>query len=494
MPFPLSSSSSLSLSRTMWLLNSKTAVLHQFNAPEDVPGGYAILSHVWGKPEEEDTFQSVKAVAKTCEENAARARTKSASVASPGPLTASNLLDVVAELQETIQQQAQILSTLSARMEQLESGSQPYVPASETQDASEAAPPVSRSSMSKPVVPTSTSLSSAAPRDSKLIPPKIREFLIKAEQDGYEWAWADTCCIDKTSSTALTEAINSMFKYYSFSDICYVYLADVAADTLEDPHKFPEGRWQRRGWTLQELLAPHNVVFMSRDWTLLGNKYTLATALEEATGIPASVLRLEQDFATMSVAVRMSWAATRETTRVEDEAYCLLGIFGVNMPTIYGEGKNAFYRLQEEIVRYSTDNTFLVWGSRPTSWLGVFDHINVLKWWATRHGCTGPPGHALADSPREFSSSAGVKAGCVTTDEQVSPLYQTEPPLVNYIWLHPEETIATHRDGSIHNHPVRPPRHASNVRSSGRALHCAPRLLSSTHRRHPDRCTTESRS
>ena len=409
----------------MWLLSTKTAVLRYFNRPEDVPGGYAILSHVWGKPEDEDTFQSVRAAAKTCEENAS---TRNFSPAGSSLPPTGSLADVVAELRETVQRQEEMLLALSEKMRKFESRRWPNTPMQESSDqpAADLAQAVARAPSSEDVAHTSADKFPITPRHSDLISLKIRKFLAQAEQDGYEWAWSDTCCIDKTSSTELTEAINSMFHYYSLSDICYAYLSDIPADALAvgvppiwrtNPH-FIESKWHKRGWTLQELLAPHNVVFMSQDWTPLGNKYTLADILEKATGIPASVLRMEQDIATMSVATRMSWASWRKTTRVEDEAYCLLGIFGINMPTIYGEGRNAFYRLQEEIIRSSIDSTFLVWG--PQSWGNTIELRKELDELARAR--SGSQGDALAPSPGEFRSSGYVQTGYVATEKQVSTL------------------------------------------------------------------------
>ena len=178
------------------------------------------------------------------------------------------------------------------------------------------------------------------------------------------WAWADTCCINKTSSAELTEAINSMFQYYSRSEVCYAYLSDVPPLPTQGivTWGFINSVWHTRGWTLQELIAPKVVVFMTSDWTRIGTKYELADELQKINGYPpASVLRFEKDITEMSVAQRMSWAANRETTRVEDEAYSLFGLFGISIPTLYGEGRNSFYRLQEEIMRTSTDTSLIAW-------------------------------------------------------------------------------------------------------------------------------------
>ncbi|KAI0657608.1 hypothetical protein C8Q70DRAFT_275380 [Cubamyces menziesii] len=195
---------------------------------------------------------------------------------------------------------------------------------------------------------------------------KIKGLCTYAREAGYDLAWADMCCIDKSSSAELSEAINSMFEWYRLANVCYVYLADVPAEDSFSRriHKeFCESRWHTRGWTLQELLAPRRVVFLSRTWSVLGTKLGLAEVLEEITGIDASVLTGHAELASASVAQRMSWAAHRETTRVEDRAYSLMGIFGVFMSPVYGEGHNAFLRLQEEIIRTIPDQSIFAWGS-----------------------------------------------------------------------------------------------------------------------------------
>ncbi|KAI0369036.1 HET-domain-containing protein [Pilatotrama ljubarskyi] len=200
------------------------------------------------------------------------------------------------------------------------------------------------------------------PRD--LVCSKIKECCILAERHGFKWAWIDTCCIDKTSSSELSEAINAMFRYYALAEVCYAYLRDVPSDcNLQEPHSaFRNSRWHTRGWTLQELLAPALVLFMSSEWKLLGTKMELAPLLQEITGVHTVVLRLVRPIEEVGVAQRMSWAAHRRTTRLEDEAYCLLGIFGISMPTLYGEGRQAFRRLQEEIIRRSIDTSIFAWG------------------------------------------------------------------------------------------------------------------------------------
>ncbi|KAK0701555.1 heterokaryon incompatibility protein-domain-containing protein, partial [Apiosordaria backusii] len=189
---------------------------------------------------------------------------------------------------------------------------------------------------------------------------KIQQWCRIAAEQRFEWAWVDTCCIDKTNNAELTESINSMFRWYQQAAACFVYLSDLPVDG-ELKTNLPNCRWFRRGWTLQELLAPSKVQFYDQAWNLRGTKDGFIFRLESITGIPANVLTGHASIRQISIADRMSWAANRETTRSEDVAYCLLGIFDVNMPMIYGEGENAFRRLQEEIIRKSNDMTIFAW-------------------------------------------------------------------------------------------------------------------------------------
>ncbi|KAI9773494.1 MAG: hypothetical protein M1839_002076 [Geoglossum umbratile] len=183
----------------------------------------------------------------------------------------------------------------------------------------------------------------------------------QAKRNSLRYFWVDTCCIDKSSSTELAEAINSMFRWYRDATKCYVYLPDVSrphsdpADMSNEPWKstFRKSEWFNRGWTLQELIAPASVDFFSKEGELLGDKASLERHICEITGIPAKALR-GSPLSDFSVAERMSWAASRETYRQEDKAYSLLGIFDVNMPLIYSEGKDrAMQRLREEIEKAS---------------------------------------------------------------------------------------------------------------------------------------------
>jgi hypothetical protein len=193
---------------------------------------------------------------------------------------------------------------------------------------------------------------------------KIENTCNLARKQGFEWAWVDTCCIDKTSSAELSEAINSMFAWYRDSRVCFVYLADlepILAGTNDSDRAsllvkhLPQCRWFTRGWTLQELIASRNVEFYDQKWNFVGRKSELEGLLSRITNIDTSVLRDSSRLRAVPVARRMSWASTRQTTRKEDLAYCLLGIFDINMPLLYGEGEKAFLRLQEAIATEIND-------------------------------------------------------------------------------------------------------------------------------------------
>ncbi|KAL4076543.1 heterokaryon incompatibility protein-domain-containing protein [Scleroderma yunnanense] len=199
---------------------------------------------------------------------------------------------------------------------------------------------------------------------------KILDSCEQAEKDGYEWLWIDTCCIDKRSSAELSEAINSMYRWYQNSRVCYVYLHDVDSSFPTEDNKtmYPNSNgwpeWFARGWTLQEMIAPSIVRFFDKDWHSIGDKKTLASTLEAITRVPQHILINGLASNRPCVAQIMSWAANRRTTRVEDIAYSLLGLLDVNMPMLYGEGKKAFHRLQLEIIRISNDQSIFAWGSK----------------------------------------------------------------------------------------------------------------------------------
>jgi hypothetical protein len=235
---------------------------------------------------------------------------------------------------------------------------------------------------------------------------KVQECCAQARKDSYGYVWIDTCCIDKTSSAELSEAINSMFKWYQQASLCYVFLSDF--DTtfsygftetsngrvvrLESADiSFFSSRWFTRGWTLQELIAPRCVRFFDKGWINFGSRDDeLLGRICKRTGIWSQLFdeprcscpegacppvhdsicghcerldTLPQTLESFAVSVKMSWASSRITTRKEDSAYCLLGLSNLNMPMLYGEGDKAFIRLQEAIVRQSKDQSILLWRS-----------------------------------------------------------------------------------------------------------------------------------
>ena len=265
------------------------------------------------------------------------------------------------------------------------------------------------------------------PRDDPELSPKIRECCRLAERHGYHWVWIDSCCIDKTSSSELSEAINSMYKWYKSSEVCYAYLQDVPSDCVPDApgSAFRKSRWHTRGWTLQELIAPDTVIFLSVDWRELGTRAELAVLLQKILGLPFKLMLGVTRPAQYSACIRMSWAAGRETTRVEDEAYCMMGLFGVSMPTNYGEGKRAFVRLQYEIMQHKEcDMSLFAFGevierdeiSRDGITFGKNPHVDLDNPWR----------YLLADSPRQFSNVFVYLPGLGSNAVQRYP-----PPLVS---------------------------------------------------------------
>ncbi|KAI1114020.1 heterokaryon incompatibility protein-domain-containing protein [Nemania sp. NC0429] len=223
---------------------------------------------------------------------------------------------------------------------------------------------------------------------------KIAKTCEIALQNGLSYAWVDTCCIDKSSSAELSEAINSMFKYYQDSAFCIAFIHDLPGSpdpstlNADFESRFPRCRWLTRGWTLQELIAPPRVLFYDSTWTFRGSKHDWKPLLFRETGVDEATLDSPSGLRSIPVARRMSWASKRQTTRTEDLAYCLLGIFDVNMPLIYGEGRKAFMRLQEEIAKDSCDLSLFAWqqeGSSP-SYRGIlaqsvteFSHCREIK-------------------------------------------------------------------------------------------------------------------
>ena len=223
---------------------------------------------------------------------------------------------------------------------------------------------------------------------------KVMGCIELAASQGFPYVWVDTCCIDKTSSADLTESINSMFQWYARSRVCFAYLVDIESNRKVG-NSWMESRWFSRGWTLQELIAPPEVKFYTRTWDFLGEKSLWYSSISSITGILAKVLETN-DLSSASVAQKMSWASDRETTRKEDRAYCLLGLFDVNMPLLYGEGEKAFSRLQEHIAASSTDHSLFAWGIPTGSADETGDHQRSYR-------------SIFARSPSDFRECREVK-------------------------------------------------------------------------------------
>jgi hypothetical protein len=174
-----------------------------------------------------------------------------------------------------------------------------------------------------------------------------------------------------------------MYRYCGRAEICYAFREGFNSGA-KDEKSMMDSRWWTRGWTLQELLGPREVIFYTSDWLPIATKYSLASRISKATSINEGVLKCMKPLDRVSVAQLMSWAAHRKTTRDEDVAYCLLGIFDVNIPVLYGEGSEAFLRLQEEILKRSSDQSLFAWTyilpSSPVPSPGVlFPHPRYFK-------------------------------------------------------------------------------------------------------------------
>jgi hypothetical protein len=235
---------------------------------------------------------------------------------------------------------------------------------------------------------------------------KISDFCDEAAARGIDWGWVDTCCIDKTDLIELSLAINSMYAWYRDSAICFAYLSDFQLPQRSrywNEEDLGKSRWFKRGWTLQELIAPEYLVFYGSWWRPFGTKKELADVISKVTGIGVGLLRGQKSLNEYSCAQKMSWAAFRQTTRVEDRAYSLLGLFNICFPPLYGEGWKAFVRLQEAILKVSTDQSLFAWTQK-----GPFKPLNSSNSkdsndWSLRYRCG-----ILALTPECFHDSSSV--------------------------------------------------------------------------------------
>lgn len=203
---------------------------------------------------------------------------------------------------------------------------------------------------------------------------KIRGACQMAYRQGIQWMWIDNCCINKSSATEEAESINSMFKWYRDARLCITYLSDVdsrapsgvpsskeATNVLQSIDGDRPSQWFSRGWTLQELLAPRDMYFYDLNWDFIGTKTSLAPEIQRITGIDIEYLTGARHFRKACIATKMSWQAGRTTTRVEDIAYSMLGLFGIMMAPQYGEGQRAYMRLQQQLLSTTPDESLFAW-------------------------------------------------------------------------------------------------------------------------------------
>ncbi|KAI1032041.1 hypothetical protein LB504_000095 [Fusarium proliferatum] len=249
---------------------------------------------------------------------------------------------------------------------------------------------------------------------------KLRDYCCRAFKDGWDWAWMDTCCIDKTNPADTQEAINAMFRWYQNAGVCYAHLSDVDFVSLPDDtdldsstnrlriagkNDFIGAKWFTRGWTLQELLAPHYLIFVDRQWRHMGTRESWALEIEKASKIEACHLNAfnPTDFSSCSTAMRFSWASGRETTVEEDESYSLLGLFGISLPLIYGEGgRQAFNRLQRQLIHVYHDDSVFAWKSSqsdPKPGIGILAR-SVKDFWGASKVTAGQYGNAYSMTNR----------------------------------------------------------------------------------------------
>lgn len=205
---------------------------------------------------------------------------------------------------------------------------------------------------------------------------KLTSFCNFAAQYKYDWAWMDTCCINKNNEREVETSVHGMFEFYENSQVCYAYLADVDYSANKDQQKsaLKQSRWFTRGWTLQELLAPRTLCFLSKEWKMLVWRNTL-TDLPDLHNLvrsnPAGWIRLRSDkdgtFVPFGLASRLSWSSERQTTEVEDQAYAICGLFDIKMRVRYNEGpsKFTFFRFQRALVAKYKDLSLLAWFSTP---------------------------------------------------------------------------------------------------------------------------------
>ncbi|KFG79231.1 putative ankyrin repeat-containing protein [Metarhizium anisopliae] len=320
---------------------------------------------------------------------------------------------------------------------------------------------------------------------------KVTESCHQAALDGFAYVWIDACYIDKSSSAELSEAINSMFKWYQQSSTCYVYLKDfevpggralpiqrhTQVTMLVGNNDFCSSRWFDRGWTLQELIAPRRVVFFDKNWVGFGSRdEALSSAICDRTRILPQVFtsrhcmcssvssadalppirngkckgcnakdNLPDILGSLNAAIIMNLAARRSTTRVEDMSYSLIGLFNVNLPLLYGEGGKAFMRLQSAILARNNDHSLLLWREKTERGEQSLRRPGCL--------CSSPKGFEAVPpivAQREYYDfdNEMVPRLAVGLVESMEPVELTETLLKLTLWLCPCKVGYPFGDGS----------------------------------------------
>ncbi|KAF5345554.1 hypothetical protein D9758_012002 [Tetrapyrgos nigripes] len=107
---------------------------------------------------------------------------------------------------------------------------------------------------------------------------KIQRACREASADGFDYIWIDTVCINQGNHDEVVRDVNTMYSYYQHSEVCYAYLTDVyklkdgsARDLMP---RFWSSGWFQRGWTLQELVAPRNVLVRDQAKSLENRRWT----------------------------------------------------------------------------------------------------------------------------------------------------------------------------------------------------------------------------
>ncbi|KAI9571630.1 hypothetical protein HD554DRAFT_1798183 [Boletus coccyginus] len=202
---------------------------------------------------------------------------------------------------------------------------------------------------------------------------KLQNFCKLVHTLQFEWAWSDTCCVNQLDRGVQQESLVAMFRWYRGSSLTIVHLLGVFSQSQKKGYLW-KSIWNTRGWTYQEYVASKVVQFYTEDW-----KPYLGLDIFNHKESPIILSEMEQamNFATQELATlqlglnrareKLYLASRRETTREEDMAYSLFGIFNVAIPVIYGEGNQAVGRLLEHILSRSVDVSLLAWTERSSS-------------------------------------------------------------------------------------------------------------------------------